>query len=296
MLRPLEEIDSEPAATRARSLADRFTLPLNERNWRGNPGDFAGMGVGSSLDFQDHRNYLPGDDPRHINWQAYARTGDYSMKLYREEVRPIVEIIMDVSGSMFALEDKAERAFELFYFTWFSAERSGASARAFLVNGPTWRKIEPHAIHTHHWKEIASELDYEETSAPPAIGSLPYRQRSMRVFISDLLFLFPPETAVRALQKQQGRALFLCPFSPLESDPAWDGNYEFIDTENSSRHDRRVDTSLLKRYLDSYRRHFDRWKAAAIRAQTPFARIDASGRFEDAVQKEAVPSGALPLA
>lgn len=88
MLRPLQEIDAEPAATRARALADRFSLPLNDRNWRGNPGDYAGIGVGSSLDFQDHRNYLPGDDPRHINWQAFARTGDYTLKLYREEVRP----------------------------------------------------------------------------------------------------------------------------------------------------------------------------------------------------------------
>ncbi|MFN9663179.1 MAG: DUF58 domain-containing protein, partial [Akkermansiaceae bacterium] len=26
------------------------------------------------MDFQDHRSYSPGDDPRHINWQAYART------------------------------------------------------------------------------------------------------------------------------------------------------------------------------------------------------------------------------
>lgn len=296
MLRPLTEIDPEPAAGRAKTLADRFSLPLSERNWRGNPGDFAGMGVGSSLDFQDHRNYLPGDDPRHINWQAYARTGDYSMKLYREEVRPIVEIIMDVSGSMFALEDKASRALELFYFTWFSAERSGASGRAFLVNGPNWKKIDADAFHSHRWREIASELERSDAAAPPAVGSIPFRQRSMRVFISDLLFSSTPETAVRALQRQQGRAVFLCPFSPSESDPGWNGNYEFIDTENSTRHDRRVDSSLLKRYLDSYRRHFDRWKAAAVRAQTPFARIASSGKFEDAVQKEALPSGALQIA
>ncbi|MEJ6642028.1 MAG: DUF58 domain-containing protein [Akkermansiaceae bacterium] len=40
--------------------------------------------MGSALYFQDHRAYSPGDDPRHINWQAYARTGQYTMKLYRE--------------------------------------------------------------------------------------------------------------------------------------------------------------------------------------------------------------------
>jgi uncharacterized protein (DUF58 family) len=295
MLRPLQEIDAEPAATRARALADRFSLPLNDRNWRGNPGDYAGIGVGSSLDFQDHRNYLPGDDPRHINWQAFARTGDYTLKLYREEVRPVVEIIMDVSGSMFAIDGKAERALELLYFSFFSAERAGASARVFLTRGPLWKPVETHALLTHHWQELTEEMEETGSSAPPALGAIPFRQRSLRVFISDLLFRAAPENLVQSLQRQHGRAVLLCPFSTAESDPGWDGNYEFIDSEDGSRNDRRVDALLLKRYLESYRRHFDRWKAASMRAQIPFARIDSSTRFEEAVRKEAVPSGAIQL-
>ena len=81
---PLDSADLNALAARARAYAERFSLPLKDRNWRGSSGDYAGTGVGSSLDFQDHRSYMPGDDPRHINWQAYARTGNYSLKLYRE--------------------------------------------------------------------------------------------------------------------------------------------------------------------------------------------------------------------
>ena len=92
-----------------------------------------GSGVGSSLDFQDHRNYLPGDDPRHINWQAYARTGNYSMKLYREEVRPMVDILFDVSDSMFFDPAKETRALELFYFANFAAMKTGASTLVYAV-------------------------------------------------------------------------------------------------------------------------------------------------------------------
>src|SRR6478735_11130194 len=65
---------------RARAWAAMFRLPLRQQNWRGLTGQHAGQGTGSSLDFHDHRAYSPGDDPRHINWQAYARTGHYSMK------------------------------------------------------------------------------------------------------------------------------------------------------------------------------------------------------------------------
>lgn len=91
------------AYTRSSTCANRLRLPLRSKVWRGGSGDFAGAGTGSSMDFQDHRNYVPGDDPRHINWQAYARTGQYTMKLYREEVRPVIDLICDVSPSMLSL-------------------------------------------------------------------------------------------------------------------------------------------------------------------------------------------------
>lgn len=291
-----ETLDLPRISTRARGYAELFTLPLKERNWRGNPGDYAGLGVGSSLDFQDHRNYLPGDDPRHINWQAYARTGDFTLKLYREEVRPVVEIVLDVSGSMFADPDKATRAAELFYFAHASAERAAAAAHLCLVKGPHWKPIEAHALFSGHWTELAEELPATDTAAAPNLAPIPFRPRSMRLLISDLLFPTGPEATVRALQHNNGRAILLCPHAPSESDPGWDGNYEFIDTENRSRNDRRVDPSLLRRYLETYRRHFDRWKAAAIRAQAPLARVSSSGSFEDAVKREAIPAGAIQLA
>lgn len=289
-------LDSESIAAQARGYADLFTLPLKDRNWRGNPGDYAGLGVGSSLDFQDHRNYLPGDDPRHINWQAFARTGDYSLKLYREEVRPVVEIIFDVSGSMFALPDKATRAIELLYFAFASAAKAGASAHVFLVKGNHGKPVEAHSLLTHHWQEIAESMSETSAAEPPNLTALPFRARSMRLLISDLLFTSPPEATVRALQRNNGRALILCPYAKAESDPGWEGNYEFVDSETATRHDRRVDTSLLRKYLETYRRHFDRWKAATIRARAPLARINAAGSFEDAMKREAIPTGAIQLA
>ena len=97
----------QQAHSRALAAAGRLRLPLRSKAWQGQAGEFAGSGTGSSLDFQDHRAYSPGDDPRHINWQAYARTGNYTMKLFREEVRPVVDLILDASESMFFDPGKA---------------------------------------------------------------------------------------------------------------------------------------------------------------------------------------------
>ena len=67
------------------------------REWEcqgcGTQGNWLGTGLGSSVDFQDHRAYQMGDDPRYIHWAAYARTGLLTMKLYRAEVAPLVETV-----------------------------------------------------------------------------------------------------------------------------------------------------------------------------------------------------------
>src|SRR4249920_2976779 len=68
------------------------------------PGGVAGgtlsQRAGSSLEFQDHRDYQPGDDLRHIDWNVYARTDQLTLKLYREEVTPHLDVLLDTSRSM----------------------------------------------------------------------------------------------------------------------------------------------------------------------------------------------------
>ncbi|MFM8892521.1 MAG: DUF58 domain-containing protein, partial [Planctomycetia bacterium] len=71
---------------RMKAVAAVARLPLVDGGRGGAAGTVLGRQAGSSLDFHDHRLYVPGDDPRHLNWQAFARTGHYTMKLYREEV------------------------------------------------------------------------------------------------------------------------------------------------------------------------------------------------------------------
>jgi uncharacterized protein (DUF58 family) len=282
-------------AARARAHADIFKLPLQRRTWRGQAGDFQGGGVGSSLDFQDHRSYVPGDDPRHINWQAYARTGHYSMKLYREEVRPIIDVIFDVSDSMAFDPVKERRSVELFYFAIFAALKSGAAVAACLVRGEQHRRLTDDLIHSHAWSRLANELPETVAAAPPDLRPLPFRAQSMRVFVSDLLFTESPEQILRALVRAKGHGIVLAPFLKSEAAPEWEGNYEFVEAESKGRHPHRVEREVLKRYLAAYRRHFDLWKALCRKYDVVLSRVPSEPPFQAALQFEAISSGALEI-
>lgn len=280
---------------RARGWARVVKLPFRQQRWRGQSGQFLGAGVGSSLDFHDHRVYLPGDDPRQINWQAYARTGSYTMKLYREEVRPMADLVLDVSRSMFAFPVKEQRSLELFAFAVEASLQTGAALRCFIVRGSEHRLLENDAILAGTWPEELGKLTAAAASEPPALSRIPSRAGSMRLFISDLLFPGEPEAVLGSLGARNGKGILFAPFSAEESDPGWDGNFEFIDSETGQPHDHRVEPALLRRYLTAYSRHFDLWKAAAAKHATALVRVPAEAEFLRAMQTEGAAVGAVEV-
>lgn len=58
--------------------------------------------VGFSVEFASHREYLPGDDLRHLNWKLYGRHDKLYIKQYDAETNLEMHIVLDVSGSMTA--------------------------------------------------------------------------------------------------------------------------------------------------------------------------------------------------
>jgi uncharacterized protein (DUF58 family) len=56
--------------------------------------------LGFSTDFAEHRQYMPGDDIRHIDWRVYARTERYYLKEYEADTNTNFLVLLDVSTSM----------------------------------------------------------------------------------------------------------------------------------------------------------------------------------------------------
>src|SRR5271168_3436713 len=81
-------------------LGARYALQIPQVAAGGWTGSRTGRRAGSSTDFQDYREYQPGDDLRFIDWGIYARSDRLAVKLFREEVTPHLDLILDGSRSM----------------------------------------------------------------------------------------------------------------------------------------------------------------------------------------------------
>ena len=85
---------------------------------------------GQGLDFDDFREYTPGDDPRFIDWKVTARMNSPFVRRFREEREQAVILAVDVSGSMHyassaARASKLDYAAEVAAVLAFSAAQSG---------------------------------------------------------------------------------------------------------------------------------------------------------------------------
>ncbi len=74
---------------RARHVVEGFVSGMHKSPYKG-----------YSVEFANHRPYVPGDDLRHLDWRVYAKADRYFIKEYEEETNMRVHLLLDCSGSM----------------------------------------------------------------------------------------------------------------------------------------------------------------------------------------------------
>jgi uncharacterized protein (DUF58 family) len=79
---------------------EQFQLLATRRAKSSAKGERRSRARGQSVEFADHRNYVPGDDFRYLDWNLYGRLDRLFLKLYEEERELPVRIFLDASESM----------------------------------------------------------------------------------------------------------------------------------------------------------------------------------------------------
>lgn len=67
---------------------------------RGRVGEHSARALGSGLDYAETRLYQPGDEPRHINWRASARSGHTQVRLFHRDINPQTCLLLDRRAGM----------------------------------------------------------------------------------------------------------------------------------------------------------------------------------------------------
>ncbi len=95
-------MDESPRYLDPRTLASLQGLDLQAR--MAVEGYVAGLHKspyhGFSVEFAEHREYVPGDDLRHMDWKVWSKTDKWYLKQYEEETNLLTYLLLDTSESM----------------------------------------------------------------------------------------------------------------------------------------------------------------------------------------------------
>ncbi|MES2306962.1 MAG: DUF58 domain-containing protein [Gemmatimonadota bacterium] len=163
---------------------------------------------GFSVEFAEHRQYQPGDEPRYVDWKLLARTDRLYVKQFEEETNLRAMLVLDASASM-AWSGAPERLTKLDYASRLAAALAlvlvrQRDAAGLVTFDEEVRTILPARARVAHWNQLSRTLaDLRPglgTAAEPALQQVvsALRRRGMVVFISDLLL--DRELALKALR------------------------------------------------------------------------------------------------
>jgi len=276
-------------AAEVERCAASYQLKLPRTPLSGPAGRTAGADLGSSLDFQDFRSYFPGDDVRHVDWSVYARSDALVMRLYREEVSPDVEIVLDCSRSMASTDLKADLTVATTRLFLALAERQRGTA-SIMIAGDEPRRVR----RTDVDRVLSPELFTSTSTLAEALlsGRMRFHKRSVRVVVSDFLFPHDPSELVSRLAHGAAAAYVLQLLEPSELDPDFPGGRLLIDVETDAEANVVVNVDSIARY----RSRLDALSAGLARQcrlwMTPFARV-AGGSLETTCRDVLLPAGFL---
>jgi uncharacterized protein (DUF58 family) len=261
----------------------RYALAIPSDAMRGNSGYQLSNRAGSSLDFKDFREYQPGDDLRRIDWGAFARSDKLIIKLYREEVAPHLDLLIDASASMAppSLPAKTAALMRLAAIITTAATNAKCSHKTHAA-GKSISPVINGSRSPTEWHGINFDSNTPPTTAIHTPPVPRWRRHGIRILVSDLLWQDDPMNFLRSFARNAAAVHIIQILCRSEIEPDIHGNFRLNDIETGGSEDIFVDSTTRARYRNALARHRQAWSLACRRIGATFSTLTA----EDVIREQ----------
>ena len=254
----------------AKTVVDGFVSGLHESP------DF-----GFSQEFAEYRQYTPGDDLRHVDWNVFARSERMVLKRFRGETNSPLTVLLDASNSMRMATHSVSKidyaryvAASLFYLATHQRDACGLIVFDDTVRNyihPSTRQGQLHRLlHGLEQAEPSARTDYGK----PFAHCMEFlRRRGIVAVISD--FLEDAETVVKTIEPLRYRGnevIMLHVLDPQELKPQFHEPVILIDMETSDSIEVTPEYAQTE-YRDKMQNHIDTLASKARGAGIDYHRL-----------------------
>ena len=213
---------------------------------------------GASIEFKDFREYSPGDDPRSVDWMAYARLGEIFVKLFRQEEELDLWVLLDRSGSMdFGQPNKLDHARRIAAALAYigMSNMDSASVLPFdaqLRPGLERMRGKGGVLRLLRFLDdltLGGPTDFEKTAQ---MFMARVRRPGIVVVVSDFYGLQNARAGLDRLRFMKHQMHVVQVVSPWERDPPLRGELRLVDSETGATQNLTITDSLLRRYKAAF--------------------------------------------
>ena len=244
---------------RARLVVEGFITGLHKSPYHG-----------FSVEFTQHRQYMPGDEIKHIDWKAYGKTDRFYIKQFEEETNLKSYLIVDASRSMDYASKGNIKKFE--YASYIAAALSylmieQRDAVGLTLFDEVVRVSLPPRATRSYLKELLKELESarpaNKTGTAAALNLIAeqIKRRGLVIVLSDCFDR--PESVMTALKhfRHKGNEVVMMQvLDPLERSFAFGSDAIFKDLETQEElitqpwHIQKAYQQSMREFLDFYKR------------------------------------------
>jgi uncharacterized protein (DUF58 family) len=222
--------------------------------------------AGGSLEFRDHRDYHPGDDLRHVDWNVVARSDRLIVKQFHEEVSPVVDLIVDGSRSMALADSRKAQATMAVASLLATAAHNAGFPYTLSIARERLQQLARGTTRPAQWEDVT--FDFAGSPAPALIGGAAIlRPLGIRILISDLLWEGEPRAVLSALAQNASALIVVQLLAESEERPDLRGGWRLVDVESGEWREIVFDAAASARYRDALARHRALWDDAARHAK-----------------------------
>ena len=255
---------------------------------------------GFSVEFAEHRQYVPGDDTKDLDWRVYGKSDRYYIKQYIEETNLRAVILLDASGSMRYVGQQAAkhdgRPLSKFQYGQYLAASLAhlmihqQDAVGLVTFDTKVRRYIPSRARVSHLRGILQELSQtepgEETALAPIFHDIAERahRRGMIVVISDL-FDNPDEilSAFHHFRYRKHEVLVLHVMAEEELTFPFDRWSQFHDLEVDSRRIQLDPRAVRAEYLDRVRQFIHKIEVGCGQMDVDYVPLSTKRSFDVAL-------------
>ncbi|HET6203346.1 MAG TPA: DUF58 domain-containing protein [Planctomycetota bacterium] len=253
--------------------------------WERGAGPLAGAGASPrGVEFRDHRPYAPGDDLRSVDWHALGRLGRPFVKVFRDESRGSLGIVLDATASMaFGVPRKDLVARRVAGALGLAALAAGSPVSAAVAAERVGRRrFEGRASAGALLALLSAQAGGRAEVLVEAIEGLGSAPTSAFLVVSDFLDRDPVFRAVERVLRPGRPGLLVQVQSREELEPDLSGRVRLLDAETGETLEGTVDEEALRRSAARARGLEEEVRGFALRRRLGSVFVRSDRDFEDA--------------